>query len=373
MASDILAQKLGALVTTNSVQSTDTVPMTTDSGANTFRITRDNYLNNAQVNTLSASNLNVGTLTVTNLPVFPSFSVATLPAAIAGGQAWADNVITPWGTGELVVSDGANWRLPATKILVTADVPTFIQNCLRVGWSGTTPKTVARIADWHAGTSTGDPIGTPIVSGSGAVGSSSSLGSTVDKQGLLLLSTGTTTNGYCQYVGPRFFANTTSYAFQSWILGFQALPDGTENWWAFIGWGSATAFTTNSFPTACVGFLYDRYGAVTNLFGFDTTGLGFSTNNWLAITRDASVTSVSDTGLAPSVLNTFGSMSILHTSTACTFYTNGVASVTNSANIPLQIYGGVTTMNKTLGTTSRSMYVDLYYSLYRHGIARTLF
>jgi hypothetical protein len=180
------------------------------------------------------------------------------------------------------------------------------------------------------------------VSGAGSSAALSSPGAVNNHPGLMALITGTTTTGY------------------SALLSQSSISD-------HYNWGGGVWFYTaclNPLNLATVGDDYAfRMGFVASAADPPASGVYLeykrsASTNWRLITRSSSTETAGDTGLAVAE-NSYATMDIvINRGTNVVAYTNGVAAVTNTANIPASVMAAGATMVKSAGTTSRTVYLD---------------
>jgi len=175
------------------------------------------------------------------------------------------------------------------------------------------------------------------------------------RSGFYTLATGTNA------AGGGALSGNIGYVFSAWArLSFCAnfrivtLADGTNSYRIFIGFNSSYDSTTA--PTArSAGLFYDN----NNL-------------NWQAYTYNASVGTITDTGVAAVAdgsYNTF--LTRVNGTTNVQFFINGVLVATNTTNIPSTQVCPSIHIQKTAGTTSRNIISD-YVRFSGSGNSRSL-
>ena len=162
------------------------------------------------------------------------------------------------------------------------------------------------------------------------------------QSGFWSLATGATASG-----GGALSGNI-SYVYSGWArLSFASnfrivtLADGTNSYRIFIGFNSNYDSTTAP-TTRSAGLFYDNNNA-----------------NWQAYTYNASVGTITDTGVAAVAdgsYNTF--LTRVNGTTSVQFFINGVLVATNTTNIPSTQVCPSIHIQKTLGATSRSIISD---------------
>jgi len=162
------------------------------------------------------------------------------------------------------------------------------------------------------------------------------------QSGFWILTTGVNTNGGAALSG------NIGYVYSGWArLSFSAnfriinLADGTNSYRIFVGFNSSydslTAPTTRS-----AGLFYDNNNV-----------------NWQAYTYNASVGTITDTGVAAVAdgsYNTF--LTRVNGTTNVQFFINGVLVATNTTNLPSTNVCPSIHIQKTAGTTSRQVFCD---------------
>jgi hypothetical protein len=180
--------------------------------------------------------------------------------------------------------------------------------------------------------------------------------------GIQQLSTGTTTTGTCQMVSnaglqPYRF-DTASYIFEM-VMKIPTLSDGTDTF--AVGMGLADMDVGAPIPVqAALGGAYFRYTHGTN------------SGKWQAVTASAGPgnTTATDTGITADT-NWHRYTIRVAQSGSVTFYIDGVLVATNSTNVPTTAPVNMHwRINKTAGTTPRTMQIDGYSLYYTYGTAR---
>jgi hypothetical protein len=202
--------------------------------------------------------------------------------------------------------------------------------------------------DWIAGAVASEAGWLAAQTGTGA-GSSVLAAAPVDENhpGILQLSTGTTATGYAAIhrgVGSMLLGGAAIV--QEWLVRVPTLSDGTNTYVLRIGLGDSTTGTAHT-----DGVFFEYSSAVSP--------------NWQIRTRANNA----DTTTASSTSVTAGAwvklrLEINAPGTSVTFYVNGSAIGTHSANIPLgagRQLGPIASIIKTVGTTARLAHIDYYY------------
>jgi len=175
------------------------------------------------------------------------------------------------------------------------------------------------------------------------------------QSGLWQLQTGTNASGGAALSG------NISYVYSGWsTLSFASnfrivtLADGTNSYRIFTGFNSSYDSTTAP-TTRSAGLFYDNNNV-----------------NWQAYTYNASVGTITDTGVAAVAdgsYNTF--LTRVNGTTNVQFFINGVLVATNTTNIPSTQVCPSIHIQKTLGATSRSIISD-YVRFSGSGNSRSL-
>jgi hypothetical protein len=175
------------------------------------------------------------------------------------------------------------------------------------------------------------------------------------RTGLYTLATGTNAAGGAALGG------NIGYVFSGWArLSFSAnfrivtLADGTNSYRIFVGFNSSYDSTTA--PTIrSAGLFYDNNNA-----------------NWQAYTYNASVGTITDTGIAAVAdgsYNTF--LTRINGTSNVEFFINGVLVATNTTNLPSTQVCPQMAIQKTAGTTSRQIFCD-WIRFFGSGNSRSL-
>lgn len=312
-------------------------------------------------NSISVSTLNVGTINYTNPPVLPSYTVANLPVSSAGAMAWATDILTPIQSDKTVYYDGSNWRLTRSAIKATADLPTFLRNCLEVGWEGKTPSNWGMMMDFFPINMAGylDARFYAGNSGTGSGITSLSYYTPEDPCGSGL-SAGTTTTGFCYMKGGNIYPIAGFGTILSAHIALNSgLPDGTDNYWVYIGFDTTAAGGVLGANSS--GVYYDPYNAL----GYGAT----LTNNWQFVNRSNSVGTIVDTGHTADA--NWTDFTNVRTGTSNIVYINGTAVLTNLTYTQTAYQAPVLQITKTLGTNARYFAVDWVYWAYHFNTARS--
>ena len=162
------------------------------------------------------------------------------------------------------------------------------------------------------------------------------------RSGLYTLATGTNA------AGGGALGGNIGYVFSGWArLSFASnfrivtLADGTNSYRIFTGFNSSYDSTTAP-TTRSAGLFYDNNNV-----------------NWQAYTYNASVGTITDTGVAAVAdgsYNTF--LTRVNGTTNVQFFINGVLVATNTTNLPSTQVCPQIQIQKTLGATSRSLICD---------------
>jgi hypothetical protein len=186
-----------------------------------------------------------------------------------------------------------------------------------------------------SGTSAGaSPDTTYITSSSGA-----------NAQGVLALSTGTTSNGRVSIMqGPSMLLAGLSQLTFTTRARISAMPTGSQT---YIGY---------------IGFMNTPAAGVPNNGCYFKVDLAISSTNWIAVCRASGSENRIDTGVAASssafqVLN----ININSAGTSAAFSINGSSVGSISSNVPSgagQFFGVGYKMQKSVGTTARLLYID---------------
>lgn len=305
-------------------------------GANLMALSTNNGVN---LTNLSAAAFNTNTLQLAlgSLgPVTPvSYTTANLPAGqSAGAYAWCSDTLSPWtavgGAPVYYSSELASWRLMASKISPASTLLSYMENCAKSTWTGETALDLA------------------VMLGDGStIGQSTTAGGIANFGGIL---NGTATavdsrSGDGPYVKGFFQTSSTTPAganlytslmtgvgaganaavqFSSY-LNVSVLSSGTDVYLQFFG--LYDTYSTTNLPNYAVGFLYDKNQVLST---------SAAVNNWQLATATNGVWTFSDTGIA--VSTTAGALpeklSVVWVPGSAIAYTNQVAAVTNSVNLP---------------------------------------
>lgn len=160
------------------------------------------------------------------------------------------------------------------------------------------------------------------------------------------LATGTTATGHAQIIeravgGLAHFVPGGSTMELEYVLGVPVVSDGTDSYELRIGMES------NNFGTINDGIFF-RYNHSVN------------TGKWQAISRRSGVETATDTGVTV-VAGTWNRLriSINSAGTSIGYYIDGALVATHTTNIPVSC-GYTCGINKLLGTTSRTLYVNSF-------------
>lgn len=162
------------------------------------------------------------------------------------------------------------------------------------------------------------------------------------RSGVWTIQTNTATNG-----GGAISGNI-GYVFSGWQrlsfagnLRIVTLADGTNSYRIFCGFNSSYDSTTAP-TTRSAGLFYDNNNA-----------------NWQAYTYNSSVGTITDTGVAAVAdgsYNTF--LTRINGTSSVQFFINNALVATHTTNIPSTNVCTTLALNKTAGTTSRTIFVD---------------
>lgn len=188
---------------------------------------------------------------------------------------------------------------------------------------------------------------TPFTSTVAGTGAALAVGVSIpNRAGVASHTTGTTATGRAcllsSVAGISIQGATGVLTFDS-ANALSALSDGTNTYTAIIGF-----IDTNSAATQTDGVFF-RYTHTEN------------GGNWSCVTRTAGVETSTNSGVAPSVANTFQTLRIvIYDGASVDFYVNGVVVATNTTNIPGATgYMGLGLgIFKAVGITARLLYTD---------------
>lgn len=292
-------------------------------------------------------------LTAPDAHGFGVYTVAQLNAFTSAnrpiGCVFCSDCLTPEGVGSPVVWSGTQWMCTCASIPATTDELAFFR-ALRL--SGKDFFSDAALFNRVASR----PYGVGTLTGNGGASSLLYDGETTG------YGTGVQVNGYafsCQpnsialLLGSNYFKAISSIYTAAEV--FLQAPSSAADIFAVIGTGLVSYDTApNTLAASAVGLYYDPQ----NAYGLGNTG-GIA--NWLAVTRRASVQSMTNTGVAPT--STFATRQLLETvvtPTTVRFFIAGteIASIPQT-NIPatavLMQSTGIVKIGGTTGTTSCSM------------------
>lgn len=297
----------------------------------------------ATVVQINASNSLQGIITVSNQMGFQGIAAASLPTGVAAGyQTYCTDALTPWGVGDRVEWDGSVWRNLRSRVATTADLTTFVFNCVAAAVNIQTPRSDVGFSSWVIGQAAG--AFSRQFSGIGT--SSGGAATTIASGAVQTLATGTTTTGSMRAMGPLFPAMVAG---DTYCTGMAAsvsnFADGTDNFWSLHGFITANGA---GFPTTGAFFLYDKYNATGHNQSY--------TNNWICVTANSSSYTYADSGLAVTAgTSVVPKLGIIANTTGVTFYTNQVACASISTTVPAaQLFSACSLIVKTSGTASRS-------------------
>lgn len=292
-------------------------------------------------------------LTAPNAHGFGVYTVAQLNAFTSSnrpiGCVFCSDCLTPEGVGSPVVWSGTRWMCTCASIPATTDELAFFRGLRLSGKDFFSDAAIfGRVAP--------RPFGVAPATGNGGTLALLYDGETT------AYGTGTNNNGYAFSCTPYLMAlRMGSNGFKAISSIYTAaevyFPETSSaaDIFAAIGVGLISSDTSpNALSASAVGLYYDPQNAY---------GLGNAGNiaNWLAVTRNASVQSMTDTGIAPS--STFATRQLLETvvtPTTARFFIAGteIASIPQT-NIPasalLMQSTGIVKIGGTTGTTARSV------------------
>ena len=189
---------------------------------------------------------------------------------------------------------------------------------------------------------------------SGAGSGTTHVSAQAARPGILRMMTGTTNAGYSSLLSSYAFA-TAGFLFgagEYTLEGDIYIPDlstALEEYFIIWGWGDAYGAATDG-----VYFLYDRTASV----------------NWQAVTANNAARTTTDTGVAVAEDVWIRPRIFVDGPGAnAYFYLDDVLVATNAANIPTAAgrqTGLLMVIRKTVGTTSRDLYMDWFW--YHHDL-----
>jgi len=274
-----------------------------------------------------------------------SFTTATLPSGMSNGAvAWSSDVLTPYGTGSHVFTNGSAWVGIGTRIEATTSLRQYMVNAAKAGWVGQSTYDTAFYVSGGYGNGGFPRIGT--LSGS-ASGSDTYTTTTFGVAGYLASATGAAGNQIAGnlYTAP---ASANSMVWSGANLAPSALCDGTDTFLVLHGFVGADTYGSTNLPTRGVFVFYDRYKMLYT---------GSATNNWIFATGMSSSWTFTDTGLpVTATTSTPDRLSINWENLAAVCYTNGVVSCTNSANLPSGGCAYNIKFYRSAGSTARNLY-----------------
>lgn len=164
--------------------------------------------------------------------------------------------------------------------------------------------------------------------------------------GSVSLATGTTTGGYALiYKGVNALIAGLGHFFRvRWRVGLQTLSNGTERYTAYVGFGDNIA--AGDHTDGC----YFRYNDSVN------------SGRWEAVTAAAGVRTATNTTITAVTTYSIFEVRINSAGTSVEFYIDDTLVATNTTNIPTSTnaFGLMFKLEKSLGTTSRSIHCDWY-------------
>lgn len=200
-------------------------------------------------------------------------------------------------------------------------------------------------------------LGTPV--GAGATNSTGTAASVAGHPGILELVTGTATTGQsARYLGgvatgsaiAGFFLSGGASS-QEWLVRLEDLSDGTNRYNFDVG-----LFDAQTLAVDAVRFRYS-----------DNLNAG----NWTAETIAASTTTATDSGVAVAADTWYKlRIDVNAAGTSITFYVNDVLVATHTTNITAVLIAPRCRIIKSLGTTSRTAYIDYFKYYQRFASAR---
>lgn len=196
--------------------------------------------------------------------------------------------------------------------------------------------------------------------GTGANGVKTTVGidSTYKAIGVMQLQTGTTLTGRTSlHLGVADLATGYSTYTACWNVGFSTLSTGTERYQVAVGLGDDTGATLLAQQTDGCYFRYDDSASA----------------NWICVSSQASTRTETTTGVAVSNLQ-FQKMGIVINSagSSVSFYIDDVLVATHGTNVPGvgQFFGPIAKIMKSVGTTTRQVYLDYFLLEAQFPVAR---
>ncbi len=297
-----------------------------------------------------------GASVTTNLTVggqmgYSGIAFASLPTGVAAGyHTYCSDCLTPYGTGDRVMWDGAAWRLTCTganQALATTSFTTYMLSCVTNGVKiSTSISEISCMPEFGNSAAFG---AFPLVTSAAGTGSSFVLNG-VNANGVFAAAVVGTTSagvGSARTIFLPAISSGDTYECGARV-GASADSNGTDNYIEWIGFGSSTA---TNYPTEGAFFLRDRYNATAHNQSY--------TNDWIKVTAHSSTYSFSDSGLALSTsTGSLDKLKVILTTSSATFMTNDVAAGSSiNANLPTTtLYACHYQTLKTLGTTSINGY-----------------
>jgi hypothetical protein len=314
-----------------------------------------------------------GAITTNGNQIFLSQLLANVNNASIGAEAYLSDVITPVGAGSQVWYDGTSWRLQGYNIKATADIPTFILNCVEAAQIFQ-----CRAGDFHIAPEQNGPTSGLGVAGvrfaqqNGTGAGSGTLVINATYGAYSSITPGTAANGWANTIGLQVPAMAAgNYFGQGGNYYVTAASVTADSYWCLVGMMGAT---TTNFPAEGAFFVYDQQ---TNNNPINTYVAGLvgvakaATNNWICCTAAGSSYTFKDTGY-PVAINTASTpnrLGIIYTNGAALFYTNGVLSQTITTTLSsAQLYIWNMEIVKPTGTTSRSLAENAPWRFVRHPI-----
>lgn len=198
-----------------------------------------------------------------------------------------------------------------------------------------------------SGTTAPPPGWLGAVSGAGAADAvmhGFGVNSTEKAIGTIGLQTGTTATGYALiYKGVQAIVGGVGHLLRVRMrVGLETLGSGTQRYTAYAGFGDniVSGDMTNG--------IYFRYNDNVN------------SGKWECVTAAAGVRTATDSGVTAVVNYQIFEARLNEAGTSAEFYIDDVLVATNTTNIPTAVLGLIFKIEKSIGTTTRTIHMDWY-------------
>ena len=286
--------------------------------------------NTLTVKSINAATANYSSSSTNNVMNLTTVGGLTTPTGGTCAMAYCTDVVTSQGVGGYVYWDPVSsvWR-NAEHVIVTTSITNFIPNSLEAGLNVNTKYGRYYLQPWSY----------HIPNGQGRISAAAGTSASVQAYGtasyigvLTAFSIGTTASGVASAYDELLPAltPTANMISSGGSYAGSTAPNGTDNYWVFVGMEPSV---TTTYPTTGCGFIFDPY--LANNVISNATMTAHWTNNWIAMTANASAYSYMDTGVAFSTSLTAPNRLISALSyDNASFFTNGVLAGVIRANLP---------------------------------------